>query len=216
MAQVQATRPERRESTPEAAPDPPPRRRWRSRWGPPPRISRHLQRQGGVHRAARDEAGGRPPLKWVVIDHAAPPARAEAAAAGGQLAAPEALALRSNPQVQSLANSSPDRAAAGRANTPHRRRTQSAPSTFLSGVEMVDPRAVQQAEKTETPAQHEDEADAVRKDKDPRDPKVAGRVASFSRSRDSPGSSSAGDWLLALRWAGPAAWPSAVPTSSRP
>lgn len=81
---------------------------------------------------------------------------------------PEALRVPANAQVQTLANASPQVAVALKP-TIHMEATHlhPPPAALTAGIQTLARDALQQAEKGNAAAQHEEEADPLRKEKDP-------------------------------------------------
>jgi hypothetical protein len=82
-------------------------------------------------------------------------------------APPEAMLVPANAQVQTLANASPQVAAALRPTIPLVAPHQHPPApALMAGIQPLGPSALKQTEKSSAAAEQEDETDPVRKEKD--------------------------------------------------
>jgi hypothetical protein len=97
-----------------------------------------------------------------------PSVRADAAATAlASTSVPETLTVQANAHVHALVSASPAVAVAARAGVPAGTNLQSPPADLLAGIQTLASNALKQAEKGNAAAEHEDETDPLRQEKDP-------------------------------------------------
>src|SRR4051812_12971066 len=121
VTQVQATRPDRRELASDVRADPAGKPAVIVEVGRAPESAGTYNAKGVVTAPPTSQSADAALIKQKLVMPQAPAvrseARAEVAATGGRLSSPEAVAMRSHPQVGATASAAPDRAGLARPKT---------------------------------------------------------------------------------------------------